>query len=105
MKPTLFLAFALAAVAQLPAAEKRFESTTSKPNVFGEIKTVTKDSSGRTVGESTAAKPNVFGETKTVTKDSSGLTIGGSTIGKPNVFGETKTVTKGDPGQTAPRKK
>ena len=47
MKPTLFLAFALAGAAQLPTAEKRFESTTSKPIVFGETQTVTKGDPGQ----------------------------------------------------------
>ena len=104
MKPTLFLAPWLAAVLSLSAAEKRFESTTSKPNAFGEIKTVTKDASGRVVSESTAAKPNAFGEIKTIIKDPSGRTLGESIASKPNAFGEIKTVTKGDLGQPAPRK-
>lgn len=90
----LLLSAFLGAALSLSAAEKRLESTTLKPNIFGETKTVTKDSSGRVVSESTAAKPNIFGEIKTVTKDSAGRIISESTTSKPNIFGETKTVTQ-----------
>ncbi len=70
-------------------------ATTNKSNVFGKQKTVIRDVSGRVTGSATAAKPNVFGETRTTFRDPSGRTSGTGTTTKPNLFGETKTVIRG----------
>ena len=76
-------------------------ASTSKPNVFGEQKTVIRDATGRVTGTATTNKPNVFGEQKTVIRDVSGRVTGSATAAKPNIFGETRTTFRDQSGRTS----
>ena len=109
MKTLLFLTAGLLLAPSLPAQSGKVTATATtqtKPNYFGETKTVVKDPGGKVVGEAvTQTKPNYFGETKTTFKDSSGKTIGEAvTQTKPNYFGETKTTVKGATPLSQPSK-
>lgn len=82
-------------VAQIPATT----ATTTKPNAFGEQKTVIRDGAGRVTGAATTSAANSFGEQKTVIRDASGRVTGIATTTKPNTFGEQKTVVRDASGR------
>jgi hypothetical protein len=89
------LALVLLITPCLKAQTSAATATTGKTNVFGEMKTVIRDGSGRVTGTATTTKPNVFGETRTTFKDASGRPTGTSSSPQPNVFGERKTTIQG----------
>ena len=62
-------------------------ATQSKPNVFGETKSVVQNSNGAPVQTIVAQKPNYAGEIKAVVKNDLGQQVGAITTRPANVFG------------------